>query len=769
MKPQCQAILNQTEHLSHQYPLDESVVQDLKGAYNQIVMHPRDQNSGLPCDILNIFPPEIWAHIIDHAMPRYDENDSLLQLTLVSNKWREALVSTPTLWSRIQISGADQDSLAKNFTFIALSRQVSVSIFVSAPPLHDRKTMRYIMTSIGSRLHEVVIYPKYAGTKSSRLHTYSEEVVSIFEDLAFGVPNLLSNVTRIHLEDGNREPMYRELIKQASKTLLAPNLDPVDGWFCDQRIFQNLYGRIRRLQNPNSGRYIEGVLVNSIFPPESQIRKIATSAQGQPLGVPLDRLPQLHNLTLLTYRSGYRDDVTHLVNLVAPQLVQLVLKLPISKLDTVKMGLQAGVRLQRLLLLVEEGTTPGIEAEGDTNLSFEWDPTVSIPALRYLNIWVVCAIALLGKEERASVQELISALSQMYTGIESAFISFGQAGLFTQDVLRMFSTHTRLQSLSLDGVVLMPDSAIHKIVFKHMDKLRIGDINILALVNMPRLCSLKFAWVNNINWDTIQANYTVGKVLIIRDQRYWRRRLNICLPVNRFPALTHLSIHFKLPYLAHPKNDTITVNSFPYLSSITILIKGTPTPTPYATMFCFQLLCQLECCPSLSEINFINSPPEWDILFLMLERRNFLESSGSRSPFAEALHIPLALILGGTFSERPSNEDLLLGGAREHFLDEKLPGCYLCMLNMITLCKAKLKRSKREKGDAAQIRAFLAWLDPPETASAGVFQWMKQRKALIQEFLSRFDIWDAKYGRETSCFKDRKPIRITEYDVPMDV
>ena len=82
-------------------------------------------------------------------------------------------------------------------------------------------------------------------------------------------------------------------------------------------------------------------------------------------------------------------------------------------------------------------------------------------------------------------------------------------------------------------------------------------------------------------------------------------------------------------------------------------------------------------CPVLEEVE-ITTIPEWDILFLMLERRNYLPSSRGivrirtlilPYPIPPDLLVPLTRILSGQFTERPSNKDLSFCGFMDAYFD----------------------------------------------------------------------------------------------------
>ncbi|KIM22293.1 hypothetical protein M408DRAFT_291718, partial [Serendipita vermifera MAFF 305830] len=85
-------------------------------------------------------------------------------------------------------------------------------------------------------------------------------------------------------------------------------------------------------------------------------------------------------------------------------------------------------------------------------------------------------------------------------------------------------------------------------------------------------------------------------------------------------------------------------------------------------------------CPLLHEIK-LDFLPEWDLLFIMLERRNHLPPSFGitritnlilPSPIPLTLLTPLTHILSGQFTERPSNRELCFGSFMEEYFDTSL-------------------------------------------------------------------------------------------------
>lgn len=127
----------------------------------------------------------------------------------------------------------------------------------------------------------------------------------------------------------------------------------------------------------------------------------------------------------------------------------------------------------------------------------------------------------------------------------------------------------------------------------------------------------------------------------------------------------------------------------------------------------------LDAFPALERIES-SRYPEWDILFLMLERRNFLPNKSATRistlvfPVIPSLVIvqSLAELLRGRFSNRPSNYELSLDGLTLTYTDPKMsafnthtfhlknpltnllfsPGCNVC-LRGLRYCTKEIKSS----------------------------------------------------------------------------
>jgi hypothetical protein len=203
-----------------------------------------------------------------------------------------------------------------------------------------------------------------------------------------------------------------------------------------------------------------------------------------------------------------------------------------------------------------------------------------------------------------------------------------------------------------------------------LEYLDIVSVGLLHRLHTPNLLCLRFTWGHHRNF----------KALTYRDLRrllvtYDHTRSMIDPPELSFPSLQDLTLSFQ----SFGSPDTYwssKLSFFSVLTSITIISRRYE---PQGTMLCFALLNQPDECPMLNEIKFLECFPDWDILFLMLERRNFMINSTVSLirritlPFIPiGFRTPLASLLRGTYTRRPTDDDLFMGGSRELLLDEQV-------------------------------------------------------------------------------------------------
>jgi hypothetical protein len=129
---------------------------------------------------------------------------------------------------------------------------------------------------------------------------------------------------------------------------------------------------------------------------------------------------------------------------------------------------------------------------------------------------------------------------------------------------------------------------------------------------------------------------------------------------------------YELDLGIHEALKPVDVLSFSSLSSIRLTTEYFTNPE--GNHLCTELLYNPEGCPSLQELHF-QECLEWDILFLMLERRNFGLEGVKTIHTVTLPFIPffirqtLTLLLAGEKADRPVLESISLEVTREVLFD----------------------------------------------------------------------------------------------------
>ena len=170
--------------------------------------------------------------------------------------------------------------------------------------------------------------------------------------------------------------------------------------------------------------------------------------------------------------------------------------------------------------------------------------------------------------------------------------------------------------------------------------------------------------------------------------------LNIFNPIIECPSVLKLTLkdvptgqgEWSAPQIQHKVEHLHITSPIPHVKILrfTALRKLQISQSFFDDMTGSEVLilfiCEPTICPLLSELR-LDSIPEWDLLFLMLERRNYLPQSRHVSrikiltlllPPPPRLLVPLTEILAGRFTVRPPNEDISVSSLREGYFDPNM-------------------------------------------------------------------------------------------------
>lgn len=330
-----------------------------KSEYNRVVGDIYDDISAVSSDIVDVFPPEMWAQIVKDSLPSRGYNSALLLLTMVSRKWREALVSTCTLWGNIEVRGSQEDSLATIETFTKLSSGILLHLYIYVPTCHDTVVVRSILASIGPRLREVTIRIDTGATLSK------QQYFSVFQLLLTSIP-YPSSLVCIHLEQGIGSPLYDSATARMIRNIqLPPSLRVISGWHFLWRDFLTSGEYLTHVEDIESYTPMSHVISVKAPPPVLKTLKIyghISSGLKYEAALEHEDLPQLDNLTTLTYKSAFREGLIQLLSSVAPRLSYLELRLPFVKLPRISAILQAATTLRKLSLQVDSSDTDDLNS-----------------------------------------------------------------------------------------------------------------------------------------------------------------------------------------------------------------------------------------------------------------------------------------------------------------------------------------------------------------------------------------------------------------------
>ncbi|KAG8825285.1 hypothetical protein FRC17_008756 [Serendipita sp. 399] len=204
------------------------------------------------------------------------------------------------------------------------------------------------------------------------------------------------------------------------------------------------------------------------------------------------------------------------------------------------------------------------------------------------------------------------------------------------------------------------------------------------LCKLPRLRTLfrsskvldPLFYTPNLHECTIQS--------ILASNSDQRSTLSDILPLSSSQSLVSLTIQHHMA--------TLDLRNLPVLEEISMGF-GTRPDEAYYPMWPSEVLEQLimvpATCSRLRKVEFITPYQEWDMLLLMLERRNFLRNPNVcpiqeiKFRFARPtgkLLLPISSLLAGKFVDRLPIEEYSVTAVSQSFADVSKPDCPICVL-----------------------------------------------------------------------------------------
>lgn len=624
---------------------DNACLEGLKARYNTLIDRLDRSSLGDPFKVL---PPELWPDIIYNLLADYRsvkwEIDYLLPLTSVSRHWQQIILSTPSFWDCIRITEKTEDLEAKLATCIHLSKDLPLDIYFVAPPsLWD--TIGSIIVAQSSRIRTVHLL--ILGSPVSAVHSTLTSILN-----SFGKLSALEDLSLFNgLDDdaAGYASLYT-LLKNATtiRSLTSRSISP--------EIFR--LGSMQKIECLTS--YLP---YSEILPHLSALRYLkAVRLNNSPISAPTPEINRAippddrkgDNAQKLTYKpQGWTSlwVCYHLDSLLWPLLDSISLTLTSLDIpilfDSLPNLIQACSYMPNLHSL-----SMALTISEDVNFQpFSADSYV-------LHI------------QHLSVRLLYSESLEVVTSYQSLAERFAQALIaWAPDVKHLFF------STFLDPSPILP----------YIQSLQqLATLSVGTFLDQPEpLPITELSAVESVNIS------------------------GSCVPILTAlscPSILKLTIHpidaieerfFFQPIRLHPTKwlnlRTIEINSddamwdrisLPGVEEITFGSNSglwSPDPSHISPSLLKELACNSSAFPSLKYLGIRNAP-NWDILLLMLERRNFLDSNESTTITKLGLPIfpapmilrPLVDRLRRKLTDRSSNFDISLQSVAKGYFDTEL-------------------------------------------------------------------------------------------------
>lgn len=641
---------------------EERTINDLKDSYNKIVQDMYNATFGALWDIIEVFPQDIWIEIVKYSLPTRGYAAALLTLTLVSARWRRELLSIPTLWAYIEFYGYLQDTMATIATFVHLSCNAELTLAIELPLRYNTATLDPILTKMTGRIKRIR-FPKFhffPGHSIPGGFGLSESFDAEYGDLAsilMAWKGHLSGVTVIDPGDADKiQPT--SLLQSILQT--SPLAKRLDNWCFHIDHIRVSDGFVLQLEEFMTCIPFEDVIPNL----GSKLHKLRFRLSDQHHGVRTKiptQLSALSNLTKLSFNSNFSANVVDFVTAVGATLLDLELDLPYPGYITLPGILGQATRLHRLVLKLRALSDKDRDYTELDSTSVFSKPNHNIPSLRKLEFTVSADFLTYSTTTKS---QLVTLFINLYPHVEDIINRS-----YDEDPHPYFLDYAihlpHLRRLCIDLIAKTPSALVDRL------KIELGALEMLDLTGPDLLDCIQAPNLQHIRMQ-VDEDHPFRPLGLNNYVNLWSLHISDCvenkhiidIPEAFTLALTKLSVNVQDYGIWGHAN-------FPFLTAISLVGEA---EVPTATSLCAVLLYHPDACPVLETIEFFGSIPEWDILFIMLETRNFHKITkkirGLVLPMIpHELRAPLVSILRGIYTNRPSNRDLSFAGTMDLLFD----------------------------------------------------------------------------------------------------
>ncbi|PVG04124.1 hypothetical protein CPB86DRAFT_778368 [Serendipita vermifera] len=628
--------------------VDSEIIHAKRFGHNGIVDSINALQAKHRSDPINKYPPELFTQIIYQAIfdrvsfkpIEYWEltkaNGNLLSLTLVSQRWMQFIINTPIYWTFIVLDETEGDWLSTASVFLQFSRELPITVYIRDLLILEQSMLWSELLQHRNRISGILY-----NSQSLYQDTISVDFQKFMEKL--------SPLPSLKMLQCRNEKIDDSLLQSVLD--MYPTLSEIHRLSVSERSLRCLMLRncksISLHQDPEP---VMRVLEDNLSLREVNIDtsyRSTLSTTELPLLQGDSTSNQPLNWSTLRFDRNLSLSFSQVITRRMPHLVHLSVGGSIESLIELATSLHSFPRLQELFLRLQL----------DSLLKFEGEFPTSFLANENIRVFSWSTVSSHGSavtvEWLGVHKQFTTLLSRSLPGIRYLYLQFG--------LLSRVSHLNKVFNLK---------------EFGHLPSLQRFDLVTRLAVDADELPSCGRLSLYNLRNKIFPrlSSQTVQNLFIYPLQPCHPQK-NYGLSDQAWPSIEILSIPINI--IAN------SYTGFPHLRKISLQSQSIPDSL---TKFCRNLALYPNFCPALEELS-IDECPEWDIFFIMLERRLMWSINGSRALKVVALpaHTPRSLqgfvceIVQGKLPDRPSNFELSLFGNAELLLDMEIPGCHMCI------------------------------------------------------------------------------------------
>ncbi|KAG8835077.1 hypothetical protein FRC17_005430 [Serendipita sp. 399] len=589
---------------------------------------------GPPVDPCSRLPIEVFTAIIAWTKDPLDWFgwciDEILSLTLVSTSWRNAILSTPSLWDEINLDGNINDLQMKLLVAFHLSKGTPIKLRIQCSPSLWKEVEPFLLLH-RDRITDLTLSIEYMVTRSM------ESILTILQRLGH-LPCL--------------ESFRCEL------------------WYSEEAVISGIDAFLKENQHI---RYVSGILLTEDIlrsPIRMKLKGCRTMMEPQAILADLEAAPYLEEVNFMAnYLRGINADPYHGL----PEVTYL----PNAPLRWKNYSQYGKVSPEILDSISTTVTTVTLHICA-CDLWSLFSILCNFATLDHLDLSLVTGEAHPLMPPPASSPLPCQTLRQLAFRFDIGYSFHAASSQYLQDWQFPFPEVVHQTCGWIESLTLSSQPALrvqwHLIEgFKKLEKLKIstsrpGLVSPPSLVFPSTLKSINISGdetdLSSLRSDTVQALniYTFGP---------FKPSQKSSIMLSNWPNLTNISTpayKLAMDWSGGQMHNLSTVN----------LGKIGNIAWDHFTHFCCNLALHPKAIPQLTTLTLAQSP-EWDILFILLERFNFRTTTDSER--IKSLTVgdaplyllrPLQMLCAGKFTKRPPNIELCWIGNVDTVFDKSL-------------------------------------------------------------------------------------------------